>query len=97
MVNGKPGRVDPPAIELQIVETVAPQVAISYIAQSKYEVNLETKEYVQVWDVVEAPLEIPSFDTETVMRVLIKKVDGETLSEEEEMLLTLYKQQTSES
>ena len=92
LVNGKPGRVDEPAVELQVVHTPPPETEEGYQAASIFVADIENKEYRQEWGVVPIPPPPePEVDLSLIVRLLTKKVDGETLSEEEELLLTIYK------
>jgi hypothetical protein len=92
-VLGKPGTVEPPIVELVVVNTPPPeQVSSGMQVLSSYIVDLENKEYRQIWN--EHPLpapENPPFDLEHITRLLIRKVDGEVLSPEEDAMLTQYK------
>jgi len=93
LVLGKPGAVEPPIVELVVVNTLPPeQVSPGMQVFSSYQVDLENKEYRQIW--TEHPLpapENPPFDLEHITRLLIRKVDGEVLSPEEDAMLTQYK------
>ena len=96
LVNGKSGRVDDPAVELQVIQTPPPKTEEGYQAISTFIVDLENKEYRQEWEVVGTPPQPePEPDLSTIVRLLTKKVDGETLTEEEELLLITYKNRQS--
>lgn len=91
-VLGKKAGVDEPAVELQVIHTEQPEIEEGYQAVSNFTVDIENKEYRQEWGVVEIPPQPePETDLSAIVKILTKKVDGETLTEEEESLLSIYK------
>lgn len=90
-VDGKPQEVDPPIYELPYTNTTPPEIIEGEYLTSKYEVDMERKEYRQVWEVHEVVVVVPTPTIEEVIGILIKKViDGVALTEEETLTLKSY-------
>lgn len=94
LVNGKPGLVEPPAIELLVVNTETPVCGPDEIAVSRFEVTEDR--YLQVWSIIPKPTEpLQEFDLNQITMMLLRKVDGDVLTTEEEDLLAAYKTQNN--
>lgn len=94
-VKGKPGRVDPPVLELPVIDTPPPEYnPETHRVTSMYQVDLTLKQYREVWQVHELPPPTPPTpEIPEVLSILIKKVvDGTALSEEEIQTLKTYNQ-----
>jgi hypothetical protein len=91
-VDGKPQEVDPPIYELPYTNTTPPEInQETHYLTSKYEVDMERKEYKQVWNICKKVVVAPQTSLSEVIGILIKKViDGVALTEEETLTLKSY-------
>ena len=91
LVNGKPQVVDPPIYELPYTTTTPPEIIEGEYLVERYEVDMENKEYRQVWEVKVIPPVVESVDIADVMKILIKKtLEGVELTEAEILILKSY-------
>jgi hypothetical protein len=96
-VDGKPEAVDPPVYELPYTTTTPPTInEETHYLISKHEVDMELKQYKQVWEVREMPPPPePQPDLSEVIKLIIKKVvDGIDLTETETLILKSYDHET---
>lgn len=92
-VLGKKGIVDLPAVELEVEDISQPETEEGYHTVPYYEVDLDNRKYIKRWRVEANPEPLSIVSLEDITKLLIRKVDGEQLTLEEEQVLIDYKTQ----
>lgn len=97
-VNGRPCPVEDTLFELPYTESTPPVINDeTHYTTSRYVVDMELKQYRQVWEVFEKPVALqPQVEMADIIKIIIKKVvDGTELTVDEIITLKSYENENT--